>query len=67
MPTCSRPNVAHKTVFLITDKYKFRDFYNLAIAKLVSAYALRYKPTEVERQIKVGKVSTTLTLIITLN
>ena len=34
---------------------QIRDFYNLAIAKLVSAYALRYKPTEVERQIKVGK------------
>ncbi len=34
---------------------QIRDFYNLAIAKLVSAYALRYKPTEVQRQIKVGK------------
>lgn len=34
---------------------QIRDFYNLALAKLVSAYALRHKPTEVEHQIKVGK------------
>ncbi|NNG81826.1 alpha/beta hydrolase [Acinetobacter sp. ANC 5378] len=34
---------------------QIRDFYNLALAKLVSTYALRYKPTEVEHQIKVGK------------
>lgn len=34
---------------------QIRDFYNLALAKLVSAYGLRYKPTTVEPQIKVGK------------
>jgi pimeloyl-ACP methyl ester carboxylesterase len=34
---------------------QIRDFYNLSLAKLVSAYALRYKPTAVEPQIKVGK------------
>ncbi|WP_416224564.1 esterase/lipase family protein [Acinetobacter sp. ANC 4779] len=33
---------------------QIRDFYNLALAKLVSAYGLRYKPTEVEKRIKVG-------------
>lgn len=34
---------------------QIRDFYNLALAKLVSAYGLRYKPTEVQTQIKVGQ------------
>lgn len=34
---------------------QIRDFYNLALAKLVSAYALRHKTTEVEHRIKVGK------------
>lgn len=34
---------------------QIRDFYNLAIAKLVSAYALRHKPEQVSPQIKVGK------------
>jgi len=33
---------------------QIRDFYNLALAKLLSAYALRHKPTEVQQQIKVG-------------
>ena len=33
---------------------QIRDFYNLALAKLVSAYGLRHKPTEVEHRIKVG-------------
>ncbi len=34
---------------------QIRDFYNLALAKLVTAYALRHKPTVVEPQVKVGK------------
>ncbi|WP_374664876.1 esterase/lipase family protein [Acinetobacter sp.] len=34
---------------------QIRDFYNQGIAKLVNAYALRFKPTEVESQIKVGQ------------
>ena len=34
---------------------QIRDFYNLAIAKLVSAYALRHKPEQFSPQIKVGK------------
>ncbi len=43
-----------KTVFLITDKSKFGIFYNQAIAKLVSSYALRYKHDELQQQIRVG-------------
>ncbi|OTG91567.1 esterase/lipase family protein [Acinetobacter sp. ANC 3813] len=34
---------------------QIRDFYNQAIAKLVHAYTLRYKPTEVVSLIKVGQ------------
>lgn len=33
---------------------QIRDFYNLALAKLVSAYGLRHKPTQVEKRIKVS-------------
>lgn len=33
---------------------QIRDFYNLALAKLIPTYALRHKPTEVQSQIKVG-------------
>ncbi|OTG61049.1 MULTISPECIES: esterase/lipase family protein [unclassified Acinetobacter] len=34
---------------------QLRDFYNQAIAKLVSAYGLRYEPSDVTTQIQVGK------------
>ncbi|CAM4265555.1 triacylglycerol lipase [Acinetobacter pragensis] len=34
---------------------QIRDFYNQSIAKLVNTYALRYKPTEVTSQIKIGQ------------
>lgn len=33
---------------------QIRDFYNQAIAKLVSSYALRYKHDELQQQIRVG-------------
>ena len=33
---------------------QIRDFYNQAIAKLVSSYALRYKHNELQQQIRVG-------------
>ena len=36
---------------------QIRDFYNQGIAKLVSSYALRYKPQEVTQQIKVGQTT----------
>ena len=34
---------------------QIRDFYNQSIAKLVNTYYLRYKPTEVTSQIKIGQ------------
>lgn len=34
---------------------QLRDFYSQAIAKLVSAYGLRYEPSDVTTQIQVGK------------
>lgn len=37
-----------------------RDFYNQAIAKLVSVYSLRYEPKELQHQIKVGQSTYTI-------
>lgn len=34
---------------------QLRDFYNQSIAKLVSTYNLRYTPTEIANQIKIGQ------------
>jgi pimeloyl-ACP methyl ester carboxylesterase len=34
---------------------QIRDFYNQSIAKLVNTYYLRYKPTEITSQIKIGQ------------
>lgn len=34
---------------------QLRDFYNQSIAKLVSTYNLRYAPTEIANQIKIGQ------------